>query len=78
MLGFVMMRPGVLLEAASNPTAAVADAARANDLPAVHKLIRDHADVNTPANDGSTALLWAGSPFGRGNDEGASRGGGDG
>ena len=23
------------------------------------KLIKEHADVNAPANDGSTALLWA-------------------
>ena len=37
----------------------VADAAKADDLPAVRKLIKEHADVNTPANDGSTALLWA-------------------
>ncbi len=58
MLGFVFMRPSDLLQAASN-TAAVADAAKADDLPAVGKLIKEHADVNTPANDGSTALLWA-------------------
>ncbi len=51
MLGFV-------LHAAPN-LAAVADAARADDLPAVHKLIKEHADVNMAANDGSTALLWA-------------------
>ena len=58
LLGFVFMRPTVLLHAASN-TALVADAAKADDLPAVRKLIKEHADVNTPANDGSTALLWA-------------------
>jgi len=58
LLGFVLMRPTVLLHAASN-TALVADAAKSDDLPAVRKLIREHADVNTPANDGSTALLWA-------------------
>ena len=39
--------------------AAVADAAKADDLPEVHKLIKEHADVNAPANDGSSALLWA-------------------
>jgi ankyrin repeat protein len=44
---------------AASGTTAVADAARADDLPAVHKLIKDHADVNLPANDGSSALLWA-------------------
>ena len=58
MLGFVLVRPNALLQAASN-VAAVADAARADDLPAVRKLIKEHADVNTPANDGSSALLWA-------------------
>ena len=58
LLGFVLMRPNVLLHAASN-IPAVADAAKADDLPAVRKLIKEHADVNIPANDGSTALLWA-------------------
>jgi ankyrin repeat protein len=58
LLGFVFMGPAVLLHAASN-IAAVADAAKADDLPAVRKLIKEHADVNTPANDGSSALLWA-------------------
>jgi ankyrin repeat protein len=58
MLGFVLVRPNVLLQAASD-TAAVADAARADDLSEVQKLIKDHVDVNTPASDGSSALLWA-------------------
>src|ERR1700680_3471892 len=58
MLGFVLMRSNALLQAASNITA-VADAARADDLPAVRKLIKEHADVNAAANDGSSALLWA-------------------
>jgi ankyrin repeat protein len=58
MLGFVLVRPNALVRATSN-TAVVADAARADDLPAVHKLIKEHADVNAPANDGSSALLWA-------------------
>ncbi len=48
----------LVLQAASN-TAAVADAARADNLSAVRSLIKEHADVNTPANDGSSALLWA-------------------
>jgi len=56
-LGVAFLLPGVLLHAAS--TAAVADAARADDLPAVRKLIKERADVNIPANDGATALLWA-------------------
>src|SRR5258708_37823192 len=58
MLGLVLMRPNALLQAAPNITA-VADAARADDLPAVRKLIKEHADVNAAANDGSSALLWA-------------------
>jgi ankyrin repeat protein len=58
LLGFVFMRPSALLHAAPN-IAVVVDAARAEDLPAVRKLIKEHADVNAAANDGSTALLWA-------------------
>jgi uncharacterized protein len=57
-LGFVLVGPGTLLQAASN-IAVVAEAASADDLPAVRKLIKEHADVNAPANDGSAALLWA-------------------
>jgi ankyrin repeat protein len=58
MLGFALVRPDALLGAATN-IAVVADAARTDDLPAVLKLIKEHADVNAPANDGSSALLWA-------------------
>jgi uncharacterized protein len=58
MLGFVLVRPTALLQAAPN-VAAVADAAKAEDLTAVRKLIKEHGDVNAAANDGSTALLWA-------------------
>ena len=47
-----------LLQAAPN-VAAVADAAKADDSAAVNKLIKEHADVNVLANDGSSALLWA-------------------
>src|SRR6516164_3623492 len=57
LVGFVLVGPHGL-EAASN-TALVADAAKTDDLPAVDKLIKAHADVNAAANDGSTALLWA-------------------
>lgn len=57
-LGFVFAKPNAVAQAAPNK-ALIADAARADDLPAVLKLIREHADVNTPANDGSTGLLWA-------------------
>src|SRR5579863_7460300 len=49
---------GCVLQAASN-SAVVAEAAKANDLTAVRKLIKEHADVNAAANDGSSALLWA-------------------
>jgi ankyrin repeat protein len=58
LLGVLLLRPGVLLRAVSNG-APVADAARAGDLAGVRKLIKEHADVNAPANDGSSALLWA-------------------
>jgi ankyrin repeat protein len=58
MLVFLLARPNAPLQAAPNTTAVV-DAARADDLAAVRKLIKERADVNTPANDGSTALLWA-------------------
>jgi hypothetical protein len=57
-LGFVLVRPNALLHAASN-IPAVEDAAKADDLPAVRKFIRENADVNAPVNDGSSALLWA-------------------
>jgi ankyrin repeat protein len=58
MLGLVMVQPSSLLHAASN-IAAVADAAKADDLAAVRKLVKEHGDVNGTANDGSSALLWA-------------------
>ena len=59
-LGFMLVQPNALLQAASNINiSAVADAARAEDLPAVRKLVKEHADVNAAANDGSSALLWA-------------------
>ncbi|MBV9505806.1 MAG: ankyrin repeat domain-containing protein, partial [Acidobacteriia bacterium] len=58
MLGFVAAVPNTVLKATTS-IPAMADAARADDLPAVRKLIKDHADVNAAANDGSTALLWA-------------------
>jgi uncharacterized protein len=58
MLGGVLVRPTAVLRAAPN-LAGVSDAAKADDLPAVRKLIKERADVNTPANDGSSGLLWA-------------------
>jgi uncharacterized protein len=57
-LGLLVWRPDALLHAASKLTALV-DAARADDSAAVRKLIQERTDVNTPANDGSSALLWA-------------------
>ena len=58
LLGLVTLRPNALLAAAST-ISAVADAARTDDLPEVRRLIKEHVDVNGPANDGSSALLWA-------------------
>ncbi len=57
-LGFVLVRPHGILQATSN-ISTVTDAAKADDLPEVRKLIKEHADVNAPATDGSSALLWA-------------------
>jgi uncharacterized protein len=58
MFGLVLTPPAALPQTPSNRTAVV-DAARAGDLPAVLKLVKEHADVNGFANDGSSALLWA-------------------
>jgi uncharacterized protein len=54
----MMVQPTPPLQAAFTVTAVV-DAARADDLPAVRKLIKEQADVNRTANDGGSALLWA-------------------
>jgi ankyrin repeat protein len=45
--------------ATAAPTSTVADAARTGDLAQVRQLIKSGADVNAPAADGSTALLFA-------------------
>jgi uncharacterized protein len=58
LLGFTTVQRNGMLQAAPN-IAAVADAAKTDDLPEVRRLIKEHADVNGPANDGSSALLWA-------------------
>ena len=58
LLGFSAVQPHALPATASN-VSAVADAARTDDLAEVRRLIKEHVDVNGPANDGSTALLWA-------------------
>jgi ankyrin repeat protein len=58
LLVFVLSQPGTLLHAASN-VAAVVDAAKADNLPAVHKLVKEKADVNAASGDGTSALLWA-------------------
>jgi ankyrin repeat protein len=57
-LGLAWVQPNARLQAAPNVNG-VADAARADDLSGVRKLIKDHGDVNAAANDGSSALLWA-------------------
>src|SRR5262245_58013219 len=49
---------GFTLYAAPAPTAVV-DAAKADSLSAVRRLINDRAEVNASASDGSSALLWA-------------------
>jgi len=57
-VGFVLVQANTPLQAAASRTA-VTDAAKAGDLSAVGKLIKEHGDVNASANDGSSALLWA-------------------
>ncbi len=57
-LGFVLTQPFDPLRAASNQNPLV-DAAKADDLSEVRRLIQEKADANVPAADGSTALLWA-------------------
>ena len=42
---------------AANPSA-LADAAEKGDVDAVRSLIRKHADINTPSEDGTPALHW--------------------
>jgi len=58
MPGLVLVIPNAPLRAASN-VAAMADAAKTDDLAAVRNLIKEHGDVNAAASDGSSALLWA-------------------
>ncbi len=58
MLGLVSAGFTTLMHAATNGTAVV-DAAKADRLSVVRKLIAERADVNMPSNDGSSALLWA-------------------
>src|SRR5215472_5958641 len=41
------------------PDTRVADAAQARDVTQLRALIRQHAAVNTPQADGTTALEWA-------------------
>src|SRR5690242_15732326 len=41
------------------PKSLVADAAEKADRPAIHTLLKKHADVNAPQPDGMTALHWA-------------------
>ena len=45
--------------ATAAPTSTVVDAARTGDIAQVRQLIKSGADVNAPAADGSTALLFA-------------------
>lgn len=60
-LGFALVGPAAIVHGASNGNSlsAVAEAAKAGDTGIVSRLIKEHANVNAPANDGSTALLWA-------------------
>jgi len=57
LLLFVAVVAGVLAQTTSDP--AVVVAARDGDIEAVRALVAKHVNVNEPARDGSTALLWA-------------------
>ncbi len=55
----VLAIPGYGATASAEPDSRVADAAMRGDASAVRSLVSQHADVNTPQADGSTALFWA-------------------
>ena len=57
LLSLVILLPAVGGQAAGDPPLVVA--AKNDDLQAVRALIAKRANVNEPARDGSTALLWA-------------------
>jgi ankyrin repeat protein len=59
-LGWSLLLAAVLCAAPARAAdSPIASAARADDLATVKQLIASRADVNLPAADGSTALLWA-------------------
>jgi uncharacterized protein len=57
LLSFVTIFAAVLVRATGDPALVVA--ARDGDFDAVRTLLGKRVDVNEPARDGSTALLWA-------------------
>ena len=57
--GFVLLAAVLAAAPAIAADSPIVKATRADDLAAVKQLIAAHADVNLPAADGSTALLWA-------------------
>src|SRR5215467_4265181 len=57
LLSFVTIFAAVLWSAAGDP--ALVGAAKDGDFETVRSLIAKRVDVNEPARDGSTALLWA-------------------
>src|SRR5215470_17142662 len=56
-LALIVVIPVVPGQAASDPALVVA--AKSDDLSAVRALLAKHVNVNEPARDGSTALLWS-------------------
>src|SRR6185436_18136367 len=57
LLWFVTIFAAVVRPAASDPALVIA--AKDGDFEAVRTLIAKHVNVNEPARDGATALLWA-------------------
>ncbi len=57
-LGLVVVLVSASVAAAGSDTRIV-DAVKSGDTAAVRSLVKEHADVNSPQADGTTALIWA-------------------
>jgi len=55
----VVLIPAMVVATATSAPAPLADAAMNGNMDAVRTLLRQHADVNAPQGDGTTALHWA-------------------
>src|SRR5215471_2815223 len=55
----IILLAGLSISAAYGAALGPADAAQSQDRDGLQALVRQHADVNTPQADGTTALQWA-------------------